>query len=176
MYLADIVECVATAEKYRRSMDDNAMRYLLFFRQHMLRKSQAPDSRVNITWREIVWAHHSGSQDILMNLVSGQFSGRIQWEHARESGMFMWMTDLTALVCIPLSNLSGLLLLTLLIRGRNSKSLPATNTPRPTRRIPLTVACTILHFERRTSCWGYGAWRPGIESNPRLKGYCRITF
>ena len=96
--LANIVECVATAEKQRRSMDENAMRYLLFFRQHMIRKSQAPFTQVKITWREIIWAYHSDSQDILVDLVSRQFNGRMLWEHARESGMFMWMTDLTALV------------------------------------------------------------------------------
>lgn len=109
IHLADIVECVATAEKHRRSMDENAMRYLLFFRQHMLRKSQAPAGRVGITWREIVWAYHSGSQDILVHLVSKQFQGKFLWKHARESGIFMWMTDLSALVsavgCIFLPNL-----------------------------------------------------------------------
>ena len=98
IHLADIVECVATAEKHRRSMDDNAMRYLLFFRQYMLRKGQAPASRVGITWREIVWAYHSNSQDILIHLVTKQFQGRMLWKHARESGMFMWTTDLSALV------------------------------------------------------------------------------
>jgi len=97
IHLAAIVECVATAEKYRRSMDLNAMRYLLFFRQHMIRKAQA-SARFSVTWREIVWAYHSGSQDILVDLVSRQFNGRMLWEHARESGMFMWMTDLNALV------------------------------------------------------------------------------
>lgn len=97
-YLADIIECVATAEKQRRSMDENAMRYLLFFRQHMIRKSQAPAAQVDVTWREIVWAYHSGSQDILVDLVSKQFQGRMLWEHARESAMFIWMSDLTALV------------------------------------------------------------------------------
>ena len=97
-YLADIVECVATAEKQRRSMDENAMRYLLFFRQHMIRKSQLPATQVSISWREMVWAYHSGSQDILVDLVSRQFHGRMLWEHARECGMFIWMTDLTALV------------------------------------------------------------------------------
>lgn len=101
IHLADIIECVATAEKHRRSMDDSAMRYLLFFRQHMLRKLQAPPSRAGITWREIAWAYHSGSQDILIDLVSRQFHGRILWEHSRESGMFMWMTDLSALVGFP---------------------------------------------------------------------------
>ena len=98
IHLAGIIECVATAEKHRRSMDDFAMRYLLIFRQHMLRKGQGPAVRVNISWREIVWAFYSGSQDILVDLVTKQFHGRMLWEHARESGMFMWMTDITALV------------------------------------------------------------------------------
>lgn len=98
IHLADIIECVATAEKHRRSMDDNAMRYLLFFRQYMLRKGQVPSLRVSVTWREIVWAYHSDSQEILVDLVSRQFQGRILWERARESGMFMWMTDISALV------------------------------------------------------------------------------
>lgn len=96
MHLVDMVECVSTVEKHRRSMDDNAIRYLLFFRQHMIRKSQAPSYRADITYREIIWAFHSGSQDILVDLISRQFQGRMLWEHAKECGIFMWMTDLTA--------------------------------------------------------------------------------
>lgn len=95
--LADIVECVSTVEKQRRSMDDNAMRYLLFFRQHMLRKGQARARHTDISWRDIVWAYHSNSQDILVDLTTRQFHGRMLWHHAKESGMFMWMTDINAL-------------------------------------------------------------------------------
>jgi hypothetical protein len=96
IYLADIVECVSIVEKQRRSMDDNAARFMLFFRQHALRRGRAAE--VNISWREICWAYHSNSQDILVDMVSRQFHGKMQWEHARESGIFMWMTDSTALV------------------------------------------------------------------------------
>jgi RAVE protein 1 C terminal len=96
-YLADIIECVAAVEKHRRSMDDNAARYLLFFRQHMLRKGQAVESESVVSWREIIWAFHSNSQDILIDLVSRSFHGKMLWEHARESGMFVWITDPTAL-------------------------------------------------------------------------------
>ena len=96
-YLADIIECVAAVEKHRRSMDGNAARYLLFFRQHMLRRSQSLDPKSSVSWREIVWAFHSGSQDILVDLVSRSFQGKMLWEHARESGMFMWIADGTAL-------------------------------------------------------------------------------
>lgn len=96
IHLADIVECVAIVEKQRRSMDDNAARFMLFFRQHALRRGRANESL--LSWREINWAYHSNSQDILVDMVSHQFHGKMLWEHARESGMFMWMTDSNALV------------------------------------------------------------------------------
>ena len=99
-HLADLIECVATAEKHRRSMDENATRFLLFFRRYMLRKSQHRSNGLGITWREISWAFHSNSQDILTDQVSRHFQGRMRWEQARESGMFMWLTDVTALVSL----------------------------------------------------------------------------
>ncbi|KAL9123438.1 MAG: hypothetical protein Q9187_000008 [Circinaria calcarea] len=97
IHLADIVECLGVGEKHRRSLDENAMRYLLFFRQDMLRQKQTSYGQPGITWREIAWAIHSESQDILVDLVSRHFQGRMLWKHARESGMFMWMTDVSAL-------------------------------------------------------------------------------
>lgn len=100
--LVDTVECVATVEKHRRSMDDNAARYLLFFRQHMLRRTQGVANKDTVSWREIVWAFHSGSQDILVDLVSRQFGGKLLWKSARESGMLMWLSSPTAIVSISL--------------------------------------------------------------------------
>jgi WD40 repeat protein len=99
IHLVDIIECVGLVEKHRRSIDENGCRFLLFFRQHMLRTTQHSEHDA-ISWREITWAFYSGSQDILADLVSRHFHGKMQWEHARESGIFMWMTDLTALVSI----------------------------------------------------------------------------
>ena len=100
-HLADIVECIGMVEKHRRSIDDNAGRFLLFFRQHVLSEAH----KGPISWREIVWAFHSSSQDILLDLVSRHFSGKMMWQHAKECGVFMWMTDLNALVsvsfCLP---------------------------------------------------------------------------
>ncbi|KAF7950431.1 hypothetical protein EAE96_007716 [Botrytis aclada] len=95
IHLADIVGCVAIVERQRRSMDDNAARFMLFFRQHVLRRGRA--NELSLSWREINWAYHSNSQDILADMVSRQFHGRMLWEHARESGIFMWMTDANAL-------------------------------------------------------------------------------
>ncbi|KAL4914049.1 RAVE protein 1 C terminal-domain-containing protein [Aspergillus aurantiobrunneus] len=95
--LVDTIECVATVEKHRRSMDDNAARYLLFFRQHMLRRTQGIANKDTVSWREIVWAFHSSSQDILSDLVSRQFGSKLTWKAARESGIFMWLASPTAI-------------------------------------------------------------------------------
>lgn len=103
IHLADAVECVAIVEKQRRSMDDNAARFMLFFRQHILHRGRA--NEVRLSWREINWAYHSNSQDILADMVSHQFHNKMLWKHARESGIFMWMTDSNALVSFrPLAN------------------------------------------------------------------------
>ena len=97
-HLADIVECVATVERHRRSMDDNASRFLLSFRQQHLRKHKRGQVRLDISWRDIIWAYHSNSQDILIDLVSRHFHGSLQWEQARETGIFMWIKDSFTLV------------------------------------------------------------------------------
>lgn len=92
--LVDIVECAGLVETQRRSMDDNGARYMLFYRQHALRKGRT--NEIHMSWREINWAHHSTSQDILVDFVSRQNHGSLRWESARESGMFMWLSDAAA--------------------------------------------------------------------------------
>lgn len=95
--LADIVECVGMVEKHRRSVDDNAARFLLFWREAIMRSRQSPSSTA-ITWREMLWAYHSSSQDILVDLVTRQNKGQLSWSHARDAGVFVWLTDREALV------------------------------------------------------------------------------
>ncbi|KAL0940804.1 WD repeat-containing protein [Colletotrichum truncatum] len=94
--LADIIECIGLVEKQRRSLDENGARFMLFFRQHALRKGRT--SEIQMSWREINWAYHSTSQDVLIDFVTKQCHGRVRWEDARESGMFMWLSDHNALL------------------------------------------------------------------------------
>lgn len=94
--LADVTECMAIVEKHQRSIDINAARYLLFWREAIIRshqrkpnnasKSDAPPA---VSWREVVWAYHSSSQDILVDLITRHCNGRLEWRHARDSGMFI---------------------------------------------------------------------------------------
>lgn len=96
--LVGLIKTVAIVEKQQRSLDAHAMQYSLFFQEHHSRKEEDSLLCVDISWREIVSAYHSESQDILIDLVSKQYRGRMLWNHARESGMFMWVTDGIALV------------------------------------------------------------------------------
>jgi len=97
--LVDIVECVGLVETQRRALDENGARFTLFFRQHALRKGRT--NEIHMSWREINWAYHSSSQDVLVDFISRQHHGTLLWENARESGMFMWLTDITAVVGYP---------------------------------------------------------------------------
>ncbi|KAJ6441698.1 ketoisovalerate reductase [Purpureocillium lavendulum] len=98
MQLADMVECVALVEKHRRSMDENAARFMVFFRQNALRRRRSTD--MYLSWREFSWAYHSGSQDLILDFVSRQAHGQMLWENARESGIFMWLSDIGTVVSL----------------------------------------------------------------------------
>lgn len=98
--LVDIVECAGLVEKQRSALDENGARFMLFFRQHALRKGRT--NEIHMGWREINWAYHSTSQDVLVDFVSRQSHGRMLWENARESGVFMWLADNAAVVSLVL--------------------------------------------------------------------------
>jgi len=133
--LADIIECIGMVEKHRRSIDDNAGRFLLFFRQHVLSETH----KGPISWREIIWAFHSGSQDILVDLVSRHFSGKMMWQHAKECGVFMWMSDVNALVWYTLPCRYKMLTVSTArsIRGHCSKRVHEDRRKEPRRLRPI---------------------------------------
>ncbi|KAI5803285.1 RAVE protein 1 C terminal-domain-containing protein [Peziza echinospora] len=98
MMLASITECVAQVSKQRRSIDENGERYLLFFKHHLLGRDRRirvqPGNEKGLSWREIVWAFHSVSQEILVDMVGNTHKGKMLWSGARDSGLFMWLRDL----------------------------------------------------------------------------------
>lgn len=96
-HLVQIIECISTVEKHRRSIDENAARFLLFFQHHTLGSVRNTAKVSQLSWREICWAHYSNSQDILVDLVGRYYQGRMLWRDARESGIFMWVSELTIL-------------------------------------------------------------------------------
>ncbi len=64
-------------------------------------RTQTQADAYAMSWREISWAFHSSSQDILADFVAKQYHGSMVWENARESGVFMWLSDPSAVVRSP---------------------------------------------------------------------------
>jgi hypothetical protein len=162
MQLADVLDCAGAVESQRRSLDANGARFVLFFRQHALRTGRKRD--VAMSWREINWAFHSTSQDILVNFVARQSHGTILWQNARDSGMFMWLADQSALVRSFLGDSAGVVssfVLLTILSELNLRTLLVTNTHATTPRILYRVACSTLRCARRPSCRVYGVWPAG---------------
>jgi hypothetical protein len=61
-------------------------------------RSRQSSSTTAVSWREMLWAFHSTSQDILVDLVTRQNKGQMTWSHARDTGVFVWLTDREALL------------------------------------------------------------------------------
>lgn len=99
--LSSLIKKAGLISRQQGSVDDFATLYLA-----ELPEVSTTDETNNTTssnsspWRRICWAYHSNSEEILIDLTSRQYNGRILWQNARDSGMFMWMTDLVALVSI----------------------------------------------------------------------------
>jgi hypothetical protein len=162
-HLADAVECIGTVERHRRSLDANGCRFLLFFRQHSGRQRQEAADEAAMSWREITWAFHSGSQGILADLVSRHYSGKMLWRHARESGMFMWLTDANALV----RSLFGVMGWLTADSGASWRRSRATSSQRRSAATRSTAASSTSRCARRRSLRASGARRRGTQSSRR---------
>ncbi|GAM89950.1 hypothetical protein ANO11243_079900 [Dothideomycetidae sp. 11243] len=101
--LASIIECVATVSTHSRSMDINASRFLLFWRSSLIQSHQQSSASVpssstmsshaGISWREVVFAYHSSSQDILTNLILSGSNKSMSWQLAQQSRLFTWLAS-----------------------------------------------------------------------------------
>src|SRR5690606_8031613 len=56
-----IIECVDEVNQQRRSMDENAARFVLFFKLYSI-MSFVKRATTGLSWREINWGFHSESQ------------------------------------------------------------------------------------------------------------------
>ena len=82
------IEVASEVEKEERSVDANAQRYL-----QALHSSGDED----VPWSAIAFASMSTSQDILVDMVTRFYGGKLTWEAARKSGLFCWLSDSEAL-------------------------------------------------------------------------------
>ena len=92
--LRTVIETLCSLGRHRESLDKFGVRYS--FLSQILNQ----DNRFlsNLRWREIVFASHSTSQEILVNQITESLpDSRLTWATASQSGMFLWLTDPVAL-------------------------------------------------------------------------------
>ncbi|KAK4999196.1 regulator of (H+)-ATPase in vacuolar membrane [Elasticomyces elasticus] len=95
--LAKLVGCICAVERYRHSTDLFGFRFLLFWRLRILHTQSAnTNNPAPAPWREINWAYHSTSQEILLDQFSQHYP-RILWPQARSTGLFCWLSSHDAL-------------------------------------------------------------------------------
>ncbi|KAK4248662.1 RAVE protein 1 C terminal-domain-containing protein [Corynascus novoguineensis] len=149
--LVNIVECVGLVEKQRCSLDENGARFVLFFRQQALGKG-GRTGEIRMGWREINWAFHSTSQDVLVDIASRHSQGRMLWKDARDSGIFMWLADNAAVKSQ----------FEVIARNEYAKNDP---------KNPIDCSLFYLALKKKTvlqGLWRMAAWNPEQGATQRL--------
>ena len=95
MRLLAIIDTVVQIEQDRRAMDANAVRFVLsvrlfFFLQRSLPLPLQPKK---LKSRDICWAYHSESQDLLVDFCNNIYGNKLTWKEARTLGMGFWIRN-----------------------------------------------------------------------------------
>ncbi|KAK6905133.1 hypothetical protein I203_105952 [Kwoniella mangroviensis CBS 8507] len=114
-FLATIAQATLEAEQQRRSLDLCGMRYLISLRMYVnwdrlssssntpisasstnfpefIQATRDEQRKNHFSFRNIVWASHSESQDLLLSASKETCKdGKMSWEDARRMGVFLWL-------------------------------------------------------------------------------------
>ena len=106
---ASLKSLVQTDEQ-RRALDENGLRYIISMRsfyilnQRASQKSTLPPRsamRERLRYRDMIWAFHSESQDLLLNSSIAACGGKLTWSEARALGIPLWLNSPETLVGYP---------------------------------------------------------------------------
>lgn len=111
-------------QQQRRALDPNGLRYLISMRSFYIlnRRASEPSTptsmangtsiaasglrlerRERLRYRDIIWAFHSESQDLLLSTsIAACSNGKMGWADARALGVFIWMRSREAMVSCPI--------------------------------------------------------------------------
>jgi hypothetical protein len=128
--LATIAQATLEIERQRRALDVNGLRYLISIRllanqdrrtglsgtatpaSGLRTPSSGASSRSSrLSFRNIVWATHSESQDILLQAATECCrDGKMVWSDAKHLGIFLWLSSTETIVSnafLPILQLRG---------------------------------------------------------------------
>lgn len=98
-------------DEQRRALDENGLRYLISVRSFYILNQRAASGtpggindpivsgrRQRLRYRDMIWAFHSESQDILLSAATVACGGKMRWPDAKALGIFLWLESVDAMV------------------------------------------------------------------------------
>ena len=111
--LLNPVQASIQVDDSRRALDANGFRYLISMRSFYILNKRvsepgSPESRdatrrrtgwrERLRYRDIIWAFHSESQELLMSASLAACQGKLTWHDARALGVFLWLNSVESMV------------------------------------------------------------------------------
>ncbi|KAJ7487439.1 RAVE protein 1 C terminal-domain-containing protein [Mycena galericulata] len=111
-HLLVLIQATLEIDEQRRALDSNGLRYLITMRSFYIlnHRASAPGSpqshntiprqtgrRERLRYRDMVWAFHSESQDLLLSASTAACNGKMCWADARALGVSIWLNSAEAM-------------------------------------------------------------------------------
>ncbi|KAF7320375.1 WD repeat protein [Mycena kentingensis (nom. inval.)] len=111
-HLLVLIQTTLEIDEQRRALDANGLRYLISMRSfyilnHRASGSNSPQSqstlprqtgrRERLRYRDMIWAFHSESQELLLSASTSACNGKMCWADARALGVAIWLNSVDVL-------------------------------------------------------------------------------
>lgn len=122
-----------------------------------------PIKRERLRFRDMIWAYHSESQEILLSASVAASGGKMVWADAKALGVFLWLNNLESMVKTLLVSFCGRSLT--LVNSELIWKLSHEISTCPVRTvIQPHVHCSTLHWAKSSSYMDYGNKPSGTEN------------
>ncbi|KIM47847.1 hypothetical protein M413DRAFT_417307 [Hebeloma cylindrosporum] len=105
-HLIMLIQATLDIDEQRRALDSNGLRYLTSMKSFYILNSRAvPTNTANgalpkqsarrerLRYRDMIWAFHSESQELLLEASTAACSGKMTWSDARALGVAIWLNS-----------------------------------------------------------------------------------
>ncbi|KDR85351.1 hypothetical protein GALMADRAFT_132054 [Galerina marginata CBS 339.88] len=111
-HLIILIQTTLEIHEQRRALDSNGLRYLISMRSFYIINSRTAVSetvkingtaqkqsgrRERLRYRDMIWAFHSESQDLLLEVSTTACNGKMTWSDARALGVALWLNSVEKL-------------------------------------------------------------------------------
>ncbi|ORX95907.1 hypothetical protein K493DRAFT_22306 [Basidiobolus meristosporus CBS 931.73] len=96
MHLMGIVDGISKMEEQARALDENGGRFLLSLKLNTFMKYSPSPNKSNsgkFSYRDMIWALHSESQDLLVEFCAESCDGKLLWNDAKSYGFALWINN-----------------------------------------------------------------------------------